>query len=177
MSVLNMLHSLHIDYLISLSVAVASGHIWEQDQRHSGSETTSLLRTAYSQESPSHSMTVVPSVHHPSATRYLLKHDSIRVYLCPSSSHYPGASARIGCGMPQHRYLVVLNIECHHWEEVLADLWGSEVVSDPGVSGPVLICVQTLPLPTARLDSQCAGNDWGHSWEVVRPGGGVYART
>ena len=65
--------------------------------------------------------------------------------------------------------------QCHHWEEVLADLWGSEVVSDPGVSGPVLICVQTLPLPTARLDSQCAGNDWGHSWEVVRPGGGVYA--
>ena len=46
---------------------------------------------------------------------------------------------------------------------------GVEVVSDPGISGAVLMCVQTLPLPTARRDSQCARNDRGHSREVVRP--------
>ena len=32
MNILN--HSLHIDYLVSLSVAVASGHTREQHQRH-----------------------------------------------------------------------------------------------------------------------------------------------
>ena len=65
----------------------------------------------------------------------------------------------------------------HHWEKVVADLWGSQGVSDPGVPGVVLMCVQTLPLPSARWDSQCASNDWRHTWEVVRPGGGVHART
>ena len=39
----------------------------------------------------------------------------------------------------------------------LVNFRGSEGVSDPGVSGAVLLCVQTLPLPTARRDSQCAG--------------------
>ena len=45
------------------------------------------------------------------------------------------------------------------------------------VSLVLFSCIQTLSLPTARRDSQCAGNDWRHSWEVVRPGGGVYARA
>ena len=41
----------------------------------------------------------------------------------------------------------------------MANFRGSEGVSDPGVSGAVLMCVQTLPLPTTRQDSQCAGDD------------------
>ena len=39
----------------------------------------------------------------------------------------------------------------------MADLWGSEGVSDPGVPGAVFVFVQTLPLSTARWDSQRAG--------------------
>ena len=121
-------------------------------------------------------------VHHSSAPQWSLfsacLYDSVWVHLCPGSSHYPGAAhwsvvCHLQHQVPSSRH----SRQSHHWEEVLADLWGSQGVSDPGVSGAVLMCVQTLPLPTARRDSQCAGNDWGHSWEVVRPGGGVYART
>ena len=35
------------------------------------------------------------------------------------------------------------------------------------------MCVQTLPLPTARRDSQCTSNDRERTREVVRPRGGV----
>ena len=75
------------------------------------------------------------------------------------------------------RYLVGLVDAFLVEKELLANFRRSEGVSDPGVSGAVLMCVQTLPLPRARRDSQCAGNDRGHSREVVRPGGGVHARA
>ena len=105
-------------------------------------------------------------------------YDSVWVHLCPGSSHYPGAAHWSVVCLLQHQVLSCRHSrQSHHWEEVLADLWGSEVVSDSGVLGAVLVYVQTLPLPTARRDSQCAGDDRGHSWQVVRPGGGVYART
>ena len=104
-------------------------------------------------------------------------HDSIRVYLCPGSPHHPGAAHwSVVCHI-QHQ---VPSSRCarqpHYWEEVVADLWGSEGVSDPGVPGAVLMCVQKLPLPTARRDSQCASNDRRHTREMVWTREGVHAR-
>ena len=121
----------------------------------------------------------LPVVHHSSAPQWSLfsacLHDSVWVHLCPGSSHYPGAAHWFVVCNLQHQILCYWHSwQSHHWEEVLADLWRSQGVSDSGVSGAVLMCDKTLPLPTARRDSQCAGNDWRHSWEVVRPGGGVY---
>ena len=103
------------------------------------------------------------------------------LYLSPwqySSSAVPRPLYPIGLWYVSIRTYSRYSRQCHHWEEVLVDLWRSfEGVSDFCVSYAVLLCVQTLPLPTARRDSQCAGNDRGHSWEVVRSGGGVYAGT
>ena len=85
----------------------------------------------------------------------------------------------VGSGMPSghimRKYQGILDNVIT--EMILADLWRSEGFFYPNVLGDFLMCVQMLPLPTARRDSQCAGNDWRHSWEVVRPGGGVYGRT
>ena len=119
--------------------------------------------------------------HSPASQQSLLPaclHDSIWVYLhaqappSPPSRGYP-----LVCGMPpsaSDTYSSRCGRQPHHWKAVMADLWGSEGISDPGVSGTVLICVQTLP--TARWDHQCTRYDWRHSQEVVRPGGGVHAR-
>ena len=73
--------------------------------------------------------------------------DSIWVYLCPGSSHYPGAAHwSVVCHL-QHQVPSSRPFrKCPHWEEDLADLWRSEGVSDPCVSGAVLVCVQILPL-------------------------------
>ena len=121
-------------------------------------------------------------VHHSSAPQWSLLsaclHDSVWVHLCPGSSHYPGAAHwSVVCHL-QHQVPTSRLSRCVSlWKDFLASFPRSEGVSDPGVSGAVLMCVQTLLLPTARRDSQCAGDDWGHSWQVVRPGGGVHARA
>ena len=58
------------------------------------------------------------------------------------------------------RYLLVGLVDIFLFDKhFLVNFRRSEGVSDPGVSGAVLMCVQTLPLPTARRDSQCAGDD------------------
>ena len=75
-------------------------------------------------------------------------HDSIWVHLCPGPLHHPGvAHWSMWYATFSIRYLVVSVLDTfYHWEKVLADMWGNERVSDPGVSGADLMCVQTLPL-------------------------------
>ena len=95
--------------------------------------------------------------------------DSIWVHLCPGPQ-----GLLIGlCGMPLSAS-GTNSSRCarhfYHWEEVVADMWGSERVSDPGVSGADLMCVQTLPLLTARWDNvQGWSNDRSSLREKTSP--------